>query len=231
MPEVCLSVMVRDIFTQNGNLCQRYRSVSVAPNTFVRVCVSGHTHSYGCLSGRGPLNCTRCSVPVFSFSEDPNHVSAPFSLSFIPPSPTISSLFLSTCSLYQVDPGPREGRPPGLVALSRAPQPPPFASRHEPSLPKNQAGVETAQRRGGQKEVRLGPRLSHPPPVAPRPALCLATTLPGGAHQLCHQRELFSQIFLFSREWLQTHMLGPSPVSGFLEKHIARGMTSSSGEP
>lgn len=54
----------------------------------------------------------------------------------------------------EVDPGPREGRPPGLVALSRAPQPPPLAPRHEPSLPKNQAGVETAQRRGGQTELQ-----------------------------------------------------------------------------
>lgn len=210
MPEVCLSVVVRDIFTQNGNLCQRYRSVSVAPNTFVRVCVSGHTHSYGCLSGRGPLNCTRCSVPVFSFSEDPNHVSAPFSLSFIPPSPTISSLFLSTCSLYQVDPGPREGRPPGLVALSRAPQPPPFASRHEPSLPKNQAGVETAQRRGGQKEVRLGPRLSHPPPVAPRPALCLATTLPGGPTSFVIKESSFPRFFYLAENGCRRTCLGPA---------------------
>lgn len=54
----------------------------------------------------------------------------------------------------EVDPGPREGRPPGLVALSRAPQPPPPAPRHEPPLPKNQAGVEAAQGRGGQEELQ-----------------------------------------------------------------------------
>lgn len=166
-----LSVVVQDIFTQNGNLCQPDLSVSVAPNTFVRVCDSGHTHThfYGWLDGRGPLSCTGNSVPVFSSSEDPNHVSAPLSL-FHSSLPNHIFLFLSTHSLYQVDPGPREGRPPGLVALSRAPQPPPLAPRHEPSLPKNQAGVETAQRRGGQKEVRLSPRLSHPWPVALGPA-------------------------------------------------------------
>lgn len=50
---VCLSVVVQDIFTQNGNLCQPDRSVSVAPNIFVRVCDSGHTHFYGCLSWGG----------------------------------------------------------------------------------------------------------------------------------------------------------------------------------
>lgn len=115
-------------------------------------CVTLHTHAHMsvCLSGRGPIDCTAYSAPVFFSSGDPNHVSAPS-----PPSPTLSSpCLLLTRSPYQVDPGPREGRPPGLVALSRAPQPPPLAPRHEPSLPKNQAGVETAQRRGGQKEVR-----------------------------------------------------------------------------
>lgn len=41
-----LSVVVQDIFTQNGNLCQPDLSVSVAPNTLVRVCDSGHTHTH-----------------------------------------------------------------------------------------------------------------------------------------------------------------------------------------
>lgn len=51
------------------------------------VILDTHTHFYGCLSGRGPLSCTGYSMPVFSSSEDPNHVSALFSLSFLPPHP------------------------------------------------------------------------------------------------------------------------------------------------
>lgn len=144
------------------NLISR-ECVCVALNTFIRVCGSVYTCT-SVLVSWGPRGCVGFSVPVSVFlSEDPNHVSAPF---FYPPS-FIHSWPLPTPHLpfspfhpplYQVDPGPREGRPPGLVALSRDPQPPPPAPRHEPPLPKNQAGVEAAQGRGGQEEVRLGPQ-------------------------------------------------------------------------
>lgn len=72
--------------------------------------------------------------------------------SWPPPVPHLS--FFLPISPPQVDPGPREGRPPGLAALSRAPQPPPPAPRHEPPLPKNQAGVEAAQGGGDQEELQ-----------------------------------------------------------------------------
>lgn len=133
-------------------------------------------------------------------------------LSFIlAPTPTPHlSFFLSIP--HQVDPGPREGQPPGLVALSKAPQPPPPAPRrHEPSLPKNQAGVEAAQGGGGQEEVSLRPglplRLSHLffPRNEPYPS-----SLPG-SHSLVIS--LISESVL-STELLELHTPCPHPAPG-----------------
>lgn len=165
--------------------------VSVALNTFVRVCDSVYTRPFMsvCLWGLEAVLGFLCLR--FPLSEDPSHVSAPFSLSFIPgPHPPHIFLFFLSTPPHQVDPGPREGRPPGLVVLSRAPQPPPPAPRHEPPLPKNQAGVAAAQGRGGQEEVRLQSLIA-PLPVSPLNPPGWATSLcPSWVQQPGHQSDL-----------------------------------------
>lgn len=122
--------------------------------------------------------------------------------SWPPPIPHLS-LFLPI-SPPQVDPGPREGHPPGLAALSRAPQPPPPAPRHEPPLPKNQAGVEAAQGGGDQEEVRLCPGL---PPRLPTSVSPLLSHIPSaflGSNSLV--------ISLISRVCTQYRIAGMAPT-------------------
>ena len=143
--------------------------ISVALNTFVRVCDSGYTSVCVCTCV-GPGGGVGFSVPPSVFLSLRTRVTSlllSLSFSFIPgPDHPTSFFFFLSIPPHQVDPGPREGRPPGLVALSRNPQHPPPAPRHEPPLPKNQAGVEAAQGRGGQEEVRPQSQIA-PSPVPP----------------------------------------------------------------
>lgn len=84
-------------------------------------CVILDTHFYGCLSGRGPLSYTGYSMPVFS-SEDPNRVSALFSLSFLPPHPCLPfSLHLFPSSSGS---GTQGGPPPGPGGIKQDPSAP-----------------------------------------------------------------------------------------------------------
>lgn len=177
---VCLKVCLLGLCGGSGCIYRMAVSVDlISPECVLSDCVTLCTNVHPCLSV-GPLEAVFdfLCLHLFSPCEDSSHVSVPLphpSLVPAPPTHPTSFFFFSFPSPHQVDPGPREGRPPGLVVLSRAPQPPPSVSRHEPPLPKNQAGVEAAQGGGGQEEVRLLPGM---------PLTCLPLPLPGWATSL-----------------------------------------------